>query len=244
MGDRFLASVSLVALISGCGASVETGPSESNDAGGDVAVARPKSVDIVGTWHVCSERLSIAADGTWKNDRLREACNESGHYQLDGEVLDSFVDQSTCTKPSQTTTGIVVVRTESRLHFIHATFSKAYFADSVPHTRYRFTGKGVKPQANGNSIVRVVAENGNGASACYWSEDGACGGAFSCGGVVDWWSLTGSDFKARFGCTGDCPCATILTGTDSGGPISGSFDGLDCQGPYDGTFDATVLPDD
>ncbi len=223
-----------------CGASTE-----SDEAG-------PEPGDpprVVGDWHTCSERLSLAADRSWQLHRLREGCASRGSYELQGRLLSLVTGSSECASAPKNLSQVEVVRTGTRLVLFHPDLgggAASYFADSEPRLRYRLTGQGAEPPANGQSIVRVVGRSGAAAtSACHWSEDGQCGGLFSCSGGVAQWQLSAGKLTAKLGCTGDCPCAAVLSGTeDADGHIDGTFLGADCNATFSGAFSAEAIPDE
>ncbi len=83
-----------------------------------------------------------------------------------------------------------VVRTQTTLSLVYPRVgSRASSPTASRAGRYRLTGDGVEAPTGGASIVRIVGDENTGhQSACYWSEDGACGGLLSCNGSVDQWT--------------------------------------------------------
>lgn len=233
-------SVAALALVCACGASTE-----SDDAPIDPG-APPK---VVGDWHRCSERLSLRTDLSWELRDLRAGCSSRGSYALEGRLLSRVTASSDCATAPADVSNVEIVRTTSRLVLFHPAFgggAASFVADSEPRVRYRLTGTGTAPPANGQSIVRVVGRPSDGpVSACHWSEDGKCGGLFACNGSVEQWQLEAGTLTAKLGCTGMCPCAAVLSGkADADGTVSGTFLGADCNATFTGSFDAEVIADD
>jgi hypothetical protein len=231
----------LSALCLACGASTE-----SDGAPGGAGVGDPPQV--VGSWHTCRERLELRTDLSWELRNLVEGCTSRGDYTLEGRFLSRTTESSDCTSAPANVSKVEVVRTATRLVLFHPDFgggAASFVSDSEPRLRYRLTGQGAAPPANGQSVLRVVGRRQDGpVSACHWSADGQCGGLFACNGSVEQWQLDAGELTAKLGCTGSCPCAAVLTGSEgTEGNISGTFLGADCNATFTGTFDAEAITD-
>lgn len=227
----------------GCGASTETDAPRS-DAGPN----HDGTPAIVGTWHTCRERLVIQADGKWSTQRSFPDCTSSGGWVQTGRLVSLTLADSDCADPPVVVQDAEVVRTATRLVLFHPSYgsgAQSWISDSEPRAVYALSGQGPEPPANGSSRVRLVGDRAKGPiSACHWSTDGECGGLLSCSGSVEQWQLQEGALVAKLGCTGGCPCAAILQGTeDAQGRIDGTLLGADCNSTITGTFVALPQSD-
>ncbi|MGE3635172.1 MAG: hypothetical protein AB7P00_35040 [Sandaracinaceae bacterium] len=210
------------------------------DAGSQVG-----TVDVVGTWHDCRSTLIYGADGTTTaiNHELDD-CTARGTYVLDGDVLMTTWPEAACGF-GPTSTRRRVVRGERGLTSIDlATGSVSQRADGsmFEHVLYRIVGMDEGSTSTGQTVLSVVGDPSDSfGSGCYWSEDGACGGLFSCSGEVAQWRFEDGDrLNASISCGGGCPCGAIVTGTRvADGSIDGTYDGVNCDHRFAGTFTAT-----
>ena len=225
----------LCVALAGCGASTET---DATPSGTDV------SVDLLGTWHTCSSRLTFTSDGSWSFTDDKRGCGATGTWSGSGDHVDLASSAAGCDSAPTAASSVQVVRTKTSLALVYPSGEIAAFAaNTSPRTRYRLTGEGGTPSIGGASILSLVGAADAYQSACYWSEDGACGGLLSCNGSVEQWTLSGAALVGKLGCGGECPCAAIFQGEEQEpGHLKGTFQGADCNMTFSGTFDATEQP--
>jgi hypothetical protein len=222
-----------LALVGGCAGSREL-PGDADVPDAD------DSVDVVGSWHTCSTTVTFAPDGSATLVEHRHACNATGTWTIDGRVLRVEWTDTTCDVPFGASRS-EVVRTEHGLVAVVPTSGSTvvYADDSTPVVRWRIEGdEGGGPRA---TIARVVGTPGDGAgSGCYWSEDGACGGLFSCSGQIVSWRTEGDTFRGATQCTAECPCTSWIEGTvRPDGAIDATYRGANCERVLSGSFVAT-----
>jgi hypothetical protein len=224
-----------VLLVAGCGASTET------DAGPKTTDV---SVDLLGSWHTCSEQLTFTSAGAWSFADEKRGCTAEGTWAGSGDRIDLVPTKGDCASAPEGASDVQVVRTQTTLTLVYpAGRIDSFIGVSQPRVRYRLTGDGVEPPTGGASILRIVGDESSGhRSACYWSEDGVCGGLLSCNGSVDQWTLEGTVLTGKLGCGGGCPCAAIFEGQQlEPGHLKGTFLGADCNKTFSGGFDAIVI---
>jgi hypothetical protein len=182
------------------------------------------SFTSAGTWAFADEKSSCAAEGTWAGS---------------GDHIDVTPAVGDCPSAPQGASGVQVVRTKTTLSLVFPGGEiQSFIADSQPRRRYRLTGDGGEAPTGGTSILRIVGDDSAGyQSACYWSEDGACGGLLSCNGSVDQWTIENKVLTGKLGCGGGCPCAAIFEGQEvQPDHLAGTFLGADCNKTFSGGF--------
>jgi hypothetical protein len=225
---------SSAASASGCSCGATHSPP---DAAID-AQAGEGDLVLVGRWHDCSSTLTFTEEGTVTRLDHRAGCTATGTYEVSGERLE-VVWSTTCGGTDRWSRELV--RAEGGVVAVDPSDGRTsrWADDSHPIARFAIRGDGGE-----ETIARVVGTPGTGfGSGCYWSADGACGGLFSCAGVLQLWASEGESFTASTSCGGECACGARLTGTRApDGSLSGSYRGANCERVLSGTFTATPAP--
>lgn len=220
-------------LLAGCSASIV--PSDGAVPEG--------SVDLVGTWHHCGASVTYRPDGTAHAREHRAACEREGVWTLDGDRLEETWEAGTCAEP-RGPTAYRAVRAARGLTLVDlATGATGQLADdATPHGLWLI--EGVELGSPRSTTASVVGDpESTFGSGCYWSTDGACGGLFSCSGSVRVWTVEGARFSAATGCSGGCPCGSVIEGTaHPDGTLSGDYRGVNCERSVEGTLTATLSP--
>lgn len=215
----------LILLTTACGAhSLE---------GSDAGVAE---VDVVGSWEQCASTLTLDATGDAIREDHKHGCSATGAWSLSGDTLRIDWMGGDCEPGGSGVETLRALRSSSGLTLVDPSTGEAreLAGLSIDVTTWRLVSD------DGHvSIARVVGTPGDRfGSACYWSEDGACGGIFSCSGDIQQWLVEPSGrFTATTTCGGDCPCASVVIGAEQAdGTIEASFDGVSCAGSIGGTL--------
>lgn len=224
-------------------------PPDSPDAGRYAPVRRE---DLVGTWRNCSADTTYAADGTWVRVDARTRCTVRGTWSwTEGERLDLAPTETTCDHPlPPPKRGIVVQVPTDQLLLLHPGYESGYdrwYRDTLPHERWLVEGPSVEGNSpNGQTILRRVGLPGRIGTGCYWSADLRCGGVLSCGGAVANWQESETGLvKAGLGCSGDCPCGSVMTVQRTSATTgAGTFHAANCNGEWSGVIRVTVVPDE
>lgn len=202
--------------------------------------------DLPGRWLTCASDLTIREDGTYTQKDLRRGCTTDGTWEDRGDgSFDMVATQASCGGIPDPRRGVRFEFISGGVILLHPAFGGGftrYVSEDQPHSRWAVDGTpGESGSGVGRSVISVVGNPGWGASGCYWSAEGDCGGAFSCGGSVHYWDVRDGVLRAGLNCSGDCPCGSTLLGSINADRIEGTFRALNCNWSWDGTFTATRI---
>lgn len=226
-------TLSWLAGASGCSCGATHSPP---DAAIDAVGPGEADLDVVGRWHDCASTLTFTTEGTVTRSDHRSGCTSSGTYEVSGERLE-VVWSVACDGTDRWSRELV--RAERGIVAVDPADGRtSRWADDT-HPVELVTIRG---EAGEETIARIVGRPGTGfGSGCYWSADGACGGLFSCAGVLQLWSYEGDSLSASTSCGGECACGARLAGTRAAdGSVSGTYRGANCERVLSGTFVATA----
>jgi hypothetical protein len=209
------------------------------DADIDARAGEIVDLDIVGRWHDCSNTLVFGTEGDVTRRDHRTECTASGTYEVTGNRLE-VLWTAPCAGGGAERWSRELVRAERGFVAVDPADGRtSRWADDT----HPIETLSIRGEAGEETIARIVATPGTGfGSGCYWSADGACGGLFSCAGVIQLWSFEGDSLTASTSCGGECPCGARITGSRAAdGSIAGTYRGANCERVLSGTFEATPL---
>jgi hypothetical protein len=206
---------------------------------------------LPGTWYTCHGALTFRADGTYVQRESRSGCAVEGTWADRGDgSFDMVASHGDCGQLPSPRSRIRYEFTTTGLVLVHPTFGGGfarYLSESQPRAEWAIEatpgeggfGGGGGP---GRSILSIVGEPGRGGFGCYWSAEGECGGAFSCGGSVHYWDVRDGVLRAGLNCSGDCSCGSTLQGSYTSDRIEGTFRAHNCNRAWEGVFSAVRKP--
>lgn len=219
----FLGALSSCSTSRGLDASVEDAPLARRD------------LDPIGRWEACRRTWIFGADGSAQRIEHALGCSARGAWSVSGSTLTVTWESDAC-ESAEPFVAEGLRTTDGLLLSVAGVRTDQLAPEGALIERYRF-----EDDAGHRTIARRVG--GPFGGACYWSEDGACGGLFSCSGRILEWRAGDASIIASTSCTGDCPCGAVLHLTPNASGYDVTYDGVNCDGPYTGTARATPIMD-